>query len=283
MIIGIRELYRTDRPIAKDSADPDWQEPERKRATHDNATLVSSKIDVPGMDIHMPVLDFDVEAHLVPSSTPGHSHLYINHAVPWEKYVTCWRPWPTAASSRRTTSGTPSAASGHVHPVPGCHQGQRVCPDQGDEGQMTLRMLAACESSGRVRDAFAARGWDAWSCDLEPSETPGQHIQGDILSVFEWSTWDLVIAFPPCTDLSLAGAVHWKQKQADGRQQRAADFFMRMWTRLTANACCHRESPGHMQRSTGVRRTRSSSRGGSVIPMPRRPACGCIPSRAGGR
>ena len=92
-----------------------------------------------------------------------------------------------------------------------------------------MRMLAACESSGRVRDAFAARGWDAWSCDLEPSETPGQHIQGDILSVFEWSGWDLVIAFPPCTDLSLAGAVHWKAKQADGRQQRAADFFMRMW------------------------------------------------------
>jgi hypothetical protein len=89
-------------------------------------------------------------------------------------------------------------------------------------------MLAACESSGRVRDAFAARGWDAWSCDLEPSETPGQHIQGDILSVFEWSFWDLIISFPPCTDLSLAGAVHWKKKQADGRQQRAAEFFRKM-------------------------------------------------------
>lgn len=91
-------------------------------------------------------------------------------------------------------------------------------------------MLAACESSGRVRDAFAARGWDAWSCDLEASETPGQHIQGDILSVFEWSYWDLVIAFPPCTDLSLAGAVHWKKKQADGRQMAAAHFFMNMMT-----------------------------------------------------
>ena len=97
-----------------------------------------------------------------------------------------------------------------------------------------LRALMACESSGRVRDAFAARGWDAWSCDLEPSETPGQHIQGDILSVFEWSTWDLVIAFPPCTDLSLAGARFWKQKQADGRQQRAADFFLTM-TQAPAN------------------------------------------------
>lgn len=93
---------------------------------------------------------------------------------------------------------------------------------------MTFRMLAACESSGRVRDAFAARGWDAWSCDLEPSETPGQHIQGDILSVFEWSSWNLVIAFPPCTDLSLAGARFWSQKRADGRQDRAAEFFMNM-------------------------------------------------------
>ena len=109
-----------------------------------------------------------------------------------------------------------------------------------------LRMLAACESSGRVRDAFAARGWDAWSCDLEPSETPGQHIQGDILSVFEWSTWDLVIAFPPCTDLSLAGAVHWKQKQADGRQQRAADFFMRMWTGSSAPHVAIENPRGYM-------------------------------------
>lgn len=92
-----------------------------------------------------------------------------------------------------------------------------------------MKMLAACESSGRVRDAFAARGWDAWSCDLEPSETPGQHIQGDILSVFSWSLgWDLIIAFPPCTDLSLAGARFWKQKQADGRQHAAAKFFMQM-------------------------------------------------------
>ena len=97
---------------------------------------------------------------------------------------------------------------------------------------MTKRMLAACESSGRVRDAFAARGWDAWSCDIEPSETPGQHIQGDILSLYKMihaRAFDLVIAFPPCTDLSLAGARFWREKRADGRQQAAADFFMHMW------------------------------------------------------
>jgi hypothetical protein len=96
---------------------------------------------------------------------------------------------------------------------------------------MTMRMLAACESSGRVRDAFAARGWDAWSCDLEPSESPGQHIQGDIFKVFGWPGphWDLIIGFPPCTELSLAGARFWAQKRADGRQDAAAAFFMEMY------------------------------------------------------
>lgn len=96
---------------------------------------------------------------------------------------------------------------------------------------MALRMLAACESSGRVRDAFAARGWDAWSCDLEPSETPGQHVQGDIRKFYELLTgfpFHLIIGFPPCTDLSLAGARFWKEKRADGRQDAAAEFFMDM-------------------------------------------------------
>lgn len=96
---------------------------------------------------------------------------------------------------------------------------------------MTLRMLAACESSARVRDAFAGRGWDAWSIDILPSETPGQHIQGDVIRFYKMihsHAFDLIIAFPPCTDLSLAGARFWKQKQADGRQQAAANFFMSM-------------------------------------------------------
>lgn len=111
-----------------------------------------------------------------------------------------------------------------------------------------LRMLAACESSGRVRDAFAARGWDAWSCDLEPSETPGNHIQGDILRVFTWSRWDLIIAFPPCTDLSLAGARFWPQKRADGRQQAAADFFMHLWAYAPADHLAIENPRGDMTR-----------------------------------
>jgi len=90
-----------------------------------------------------------------------------------------------------------------------------------------MRILVACEYSGRVRDAFIRRGHDAMSCDILPSDIPGPHYQGDVRDVLG-DGWDLVIAFPPCTDLSLAGAVHWKAKQADGRQQAAAEFFMAM-------------------------------------------------------
>jgi hypothetical protein len=90
--------------------------------------------------------------------------------------------------------------------------------------------------SGRVRTAFALRGWDAWSADLLPDEselwagnqpTAGQHYQGDVLDIIG-QDWDLVIAHPPCDHLSQAGARFWKEKQADGRQQAGADFFMKM-------------------------------------------------------
>lgn len=86
-------------------------------------------------------------------------------------------------------------------------------------------MLAACEMSGRVRKAFQEAGWDAWSCDLMQTEIPGQHYRGDVRDILE-EPWDLVIAFPPCTDLTVACANLWKEKQADGRQQRAIDFFL---------------------------------------------------------
>lgn len=85
-VIGPRELWRTDRPVTRDSDEPQWEEPERVKASHENATLVSSSLGLPGMRVHMPVLDLDVPAFLVPSSTPGHNHLYINHAVPEARY-----------------------------------------------------------------------------------------------------------------------------------------------------------------------------------------------------
>jgi len=70
-----------------------------------------------------------------------------------------------------------------------------------------VKVLVACEYSGIVRDAFANAGHDAMSCDVLPSETAGQHYQGDVRDVLDFS-WDLVIAHPPCTRLTLAG-VRW--------------------------------------------------------------------------
>jgi hypothetical protein len=70
------------------------------------------------------------------------------------------------------------------------------------------RLLVACEYSGRVRDAFAAKGWDAWSCDLLPSEQPsGNHYQGPVEDILS-KQWDMLIAFPPCTYLCSSG-MHW--------------------------------------------------------------------------
>lgn len=68
-----------------------------------------------------------------------------------------------------------------------------------------MKVLIACEFSGIVRDAFIKLGHDAWSCDLLPTEKPGPHIQGDVLEILD-DGWDLMIAFPPCTYLSNAGA-----------------------------------------------------------------------------
>lgn len=88
-----------------------------------------------------------------------------------------------------------------------------------------MNVLVACEFSGIVRDAFSKRGHNAWSCDLLPTEIPGNHLQCDVLNVLNYG-WDLMIAHPPCTHLSSSGAVYWPEKQKDGRQQEAIDFFM---------------------------------------------------------
>jgi site-specific DNA-cytosine methylase len=88
-----------------------------------------------------------------------------------------------------------------------------------------MKVLVACEFSGVVRDAFTKYGHEAWSCDLLPTEAPGNHIQDDVLKILP-AGWDLMIAHPPCTHLAVSGAKFFKEKQADGRQQQAIDFFM---------------------------------------------------------
>jgi site-specific DNA-cytosine methylase len=89
-----------------------------------------------------------------------------------------------------------------------------------------MRVLVACEFSGIVRDAFAARGHDAWSCDLEPTERLGKHLQTDVLTILDQG-WDLMIAHPPCTYLSRAGAHLWPQRQAE--QTAALNFVRALW------------------------------------------------------
>jgi len=74
-----------------------------------------------------------------------------------------------------------------------------------------VRVLVACEYSGTVRDAFIARGHDAMSCDLLPTEKPGPHYQGDVFDIIG-DGWDLMIAHPPCTHLAVSGARWWKDK-----------------------------------------------------------------------
>jgi len=90
------------------------------------------------------------------------------------------------------------------------------------------RILIACEFSGTVRDAFTKRGFDAWSCDLLPSETPGNHIQGDVLSVLN-EGWDLVIGHPPCTYLSYAATKYWNDEGREEKRRDAFDFFMKIY------------------------------------------------------
>ena len=90
-----------------------------------------------------------------------------------------------------------------------------------------MRVLIACEYSGVVRDAFLARGHEAVSCDLLPTESPGPHFEEDIFGIID-KGWDLMIAHPPCTDLAVSGAKHFAAKIADGRQQRALDFVQRL-------------------------------------------------------
>jgi site-specific DNA-cytosine methylase len=84
-----------------------------------------------------------------------------------------------------------------------------------------LRVLVACEYSGTVRDAFAALGHDAMSCDILPSERPGKHYQGDVRDVLD-SGWDLMICHPPCTHLAVSGARWFKDKVRE--QAEALDF-----------------------------------------------------------
>ena len=106
------------------------------------------------------------------------------------------------------------------------------------------RVLVACEYSGRVRDAFAARGWEAWSCDLLPTDAPGLHHTGDVTPLLT-QQWDLLVAHPPCTYLTIAaewaygdGPYHQKVKPETlvGAARRAARVDALAFVRLLLDA-----------------------------------------------
>lgn len=93
-----------------------------------------------------------------------------------------------------------------------------------------MNVLAACEESGAVRDAFAERGHKVLSVDLNTSRRVGPHYVGDVFDVIDYP-WDLIIAHPPCTHTSVSGAKHFETKWADGRQACGVAFFMQLWRR----------------------------------------------------
>jgi hypothetical protein len=91
-----------------------------------------------------------------------------------------------------------------------------------------MRILIACEYSGTVRDAFAAKGHYAVSCDLLPTDALGQHYQGDVFDIIN-DGWDMMIAHPPCTYLSVSG-MHWTARGLRDPQltEDALDFVRRL-------------------------------------------------------
>jgi hypothetical protein len=91
-----------------------------------------------------------------------------------------------------------------------------------------MKVLIACEYSGRVRDAFIKLGHEAMSCDLLPTDVPGPHYQGNVLDILN-NGWDLMIAHPPCTHLAVSGSRWFKDKVLE--QAEALDFV-----RLLLNA-----------------------------------------------
>lgn len=113
-----------------------------------------------------------------------------------------------------------------------------------------MKILVACEESQAVTIELRRLGHEAYSCDIQECSGghPEWHIKGDVLPLLngdcEFYTmdgerhaisgrWDMIIAFPPCTDLAVSGARHFAKKRADGRQQASIDFFMKF-----ANAHC---------------------------------------------
>ena len=99
-----------------------------------------------------------------------------------------------------------------------------------------MRVLIACEFSGIVREAFKAKGHDAWSCDLLDTEIPGNHIKGDVIEQLD-KGWDLMIGHPPCTYISYAGVAHWNNPGRVFKRLEALHFFAELWEAPIEKIC----------------------------------------------
>lgn len=99
-----------------------------------------------------------------------------------------------------------------------------------------MRVLVACEYSGIVRDAFLARGHDAMSCDLLPTESPGPHYQGDVRDVLG-DGWDLMIGHPPCRFISYAAMRVWGNPGRVFDRLDALRFFAELWEAPIGKIC----------------------------------------------
>ena len=99
-----------------------------------------------------------------------------------------------------------------------------------------MRVLIACEFSGVVRDAFAAKGHEAWSCDLKPTEKPGNHYQCSVFDVLN-NGWDLMVGHPPCTFISYAGTRYWSNPGRCKQRIEALDFFRKLWEAPIERIC----------------------------------------------
>ena len=93
-----------------------------------------------------------------------------------------------------------------------------------------MRVLVACEFSGIVRDAFRARGHDAWSCDLLPTEREGPHIQGDCIDAILSRKWDLILMYLPCTKIALCGnSTYGRGMPKHAERIEAMSWTARVW------------------------------------------------------
>ena len=113
-----------------------------------------------------------------------------------------------------------------------------------------MKVLIGCEFSGIVRDAFIARGHDAMSCDLFPTERPGPHYQGNVFNIIN-DGWDLFIVHPPCDRLAVSGARWLYEKDGWAKEQLdALAFVEKLWSAPIPQIC--------LENPVGIISTRST-------------------------